>query len=74
MQWQQKQAADKGQSHNHAYHADVSSNFFLPHMLEYSVCHSFTLVSNSYDLSEQLLSNNASMICQLSSFNFNLNE
>jgi len=33
MQWQQKQAADKDQSHNHAYHVDVSSNFFLPHML-----------------------------------------
>ena len=33
VQWQQKQTADKGQSHNHAYHVDVSSNFFLPHML-----------------------------------------
>ena len=33
MQWQKKQAADKDQSHNHAYHVDVSSNFFLPHML-----------------------------------------
>ena len=33
VQWQQKQAADKYQSHNHAYHVDVSSNFFLPHML-----------------------------------------
>jgi hypothetical protein len=33
MQWQQKQTADKGQSHNHAYYVEVSSNFFPPDML-----------------------------------------
>jgi hypothetical protein len=55
MQWQQKQAADKGQSHNHAHQADVSPNFFFPQMLEQSVSCSFTRVRTLYDISEQLL-------------------